>query len=169
MSKKRENAIPRTPIWEGRLLSPPVTLSVTVLLNSTPQTKTIHSRVSLSTVSHLKKVLITYKEALLTTQILPILKINGLKTGGDFPIGPVVRTPPANAGGGGSISGPGRPTFLRATKPVCHNYGACAPRARAPQQETPLQWEACAASLESSPCWLQREKSSRNNEDPVQP
>ena len=58
--------------------------------------------------SHLKKVLITHKEALLTIQILPILRINGLKTGGDFPIGPVIRNPPANAGGRGSISGPGR-------------------------------------------------------------
>ena len=46
------------------------------------------------------------------------------------------------------------PTCRGATKPVHHNYWACAlepashnywaraPRARAPQQEKPLQWEA---------------------------
>ena len=56
------------------------------------------------------------------------------------------------------------PTCRRATKPMHHNYWACAlelashnywsphattteahvPRAHAPQQEKPLQWEACA-------------------------
>ena len=29
-----------------------------------------------------------------------------------------------------------------ALEPVCHNYWACAPRAPAPQQEKPPQWEA---------------------------
>ena len=32
------------------------------------------------------------------------------------------------------------------------------PRARAPQQEKPLLWEACAPQLESSPHLLQLEK-----------
>ena len=51
------------------------------------------------------------------------------------------------------------PTYRRATKPVSHNYWARepqllsphattteahVPRARAPQQEKPPQWEACA-------------------------
>ena len=36
-------------------------------------------------------------------------------------------------------------TCQGATKPVCHNW------AQAPQQEKPLQWEACALQLESSP------------------
>ena len=34
------------------------------------------------------------------------------------------------------------PTCREATKPVRHNYWACAPRPRAPQQEKPRQWEA---------------------------
>ena len=36
------------------------------------------------------------------------------------------------------------PTGHEATKPVHHNYWARAPRARAPQQEKPPQWEAHA-------------------------
>ena len=54
------------------------------------------------------------------------------------------------------------PTCRGATKPVSHNYWACAlepashncwahvPGARAPQQEEPQQWEACAPQ-QSSP------------------
>ena len=60
------------------------------------------------------------------------------------------------------------PTCRGATKPVCHNYWACAleptshnywahaPRARAPQKEKPPQWEAHA--MKSSPRSLQLEK-----------
>ena len=55
------------------------------------------------------------------------------------------------------------PTCLRATKPVRHNYWACAleplsnnywaraPRAHAPQQEKPLQWEAHAPQRRAAP------------------
>ena len=54
-------------------------------------------------------------------------------------------------------------TCRRATKAVYHNYGACAleptshnywahtPRAQAPQQEKPLQWEACAPQWRVAP------------------
>ena len=46
---------------------------------------------------------------------------------GDFPGGAVVKNPPANAGDTGSSPGPGRSHMLRgATKPVRHNYWACA-------------------------------------------
>ena len=68
------------------------------------------------------------------------------------------------------------PTCFRATKPVLHNYWACAlepgkhnsrahvpqllkplsPRACAPQQEKPPQWEACPSQLQSSPSSLQK-------------
>ena len=71
------------------------------------------------------------------------------------------------------------PTCLGATNPG-HSYWACAleprshncwahmlqllkpgcPWARAPQRETPLQWEDCMLQLERSPC---------SNEDPAQP
>ena len=62
------------------------------------------------------------------------------------------------------------PTCRGATKPVHHNYWACAlarepqllspratttearaPRARAPQQEKPSQWEACAPQQRVAP------------------
>ena len=78
------------------------------------------------------------------------------------------------------------PTCLGATKPMCHNYWACALepgspnyvpkllkpfclRAHEPQQEKPLQWEACTPQLESSLCLPQLEKNMCGNEDPAQP
>ena len=51
----------------------------------------------------------------------------------DFPGGPVVENPPANAGDVGSVPGLGRSYMLRATKPMHHNYRV--PGARALQQE----------------------------------
>ena len=44
----------------------------------------------------------------------------------DFLGGPVVKNPPANAGDLGSIPGPGRSHMLQGSKPICHNYWACA-------------------------------------------
>ena len=78
------------------------------------------------------------------------------------------------------------PTCGRATKPMCHNYWACAPepenhnywvcsqqllklappRACAPQQE---QWEAYVPQLDSSPGSPPLEKSPRSNKDPTKP
>ena len=69
------------------------------------------------------------------------------------------------------------PTCLGVTEPVSHNYWVCAleprgrsyqacvPGAHALQQEKTLQWEACAARLESSPRLLKLEKSPGCNED----
>ena len=72
---------------------------------------------------------------------------------------------------------------------MLHNYGACdlglgshncwayymlqllkptLPKAHAPQQERPQQWDVCALHLESSPYLLQLEKSPHSNEDPAQ-
>ena len=48
------------------------------------------------------------------------------KTTRHFPGGAVVKTPPANAGDMGSSPGPEDPTCRGATKPVRHNYWACA-------------------------------------------
>ena len=79
-----------------------------------------------------------------------------------FPAGAVVENPPANAGDTGSIPGLGRshmpwsnearaPQLLslcsRAREPQLLSLRAttteaCVPRARAPQLEKPLQWEA---------------------------
>ena len=76
-----------------------------------------------------------------------------------------------------------------ATRLVCHRCWACAleprshnywahtlqilkpthPRACAPQQEKPLQWEDRAPQLESNPYLLQLEKSPNSNDDPAQP
>ena len=70
-----------------------------------------------------------------------------------FPDGSVVKNPPANAGDMGSIPDLGRSHMPRATRPVCHNYWACAlepeitasepacPRAHALQLEKPPQKE----------------------------
>ena len=44
----------------------------------------------------------------------------------DFPGGALVKNLPSNAGDIGPSPGPGDPICHRATKPVCHNYGACA-------------------------------------------
>ena len=43
------------------------------------------------------------------------------------------------------------PTCLRATKPVSHNYWACASGACAPQRERPRQWEARAPRWRVAP------------------
>jgi len=86
---------------------------------------------------------------------------------GDFPGGPVVKDPPANAGDMGLIPGLGRSHVLGATKPVCHNYWACTlqllkhlrARAHALQEEKSSQWETCTPQLEgSSPHMPQLEK-----------
>ena len=65
-------------------------------------------------------------------------------------------------------------TCCRATKPVHRNYWACAlepgspdygaqvPRARAPQQEKPLQGEACGPQLEKHHTQQQRPRAAKN-------
>ena len=50
------------------------------------------------------------------------------------------------------------PTCRRATRPVSHNYQACASGACAPQQERPRQWEARAPRWKSGPRLLQLEE-----------
>ena len=57
---------------------------------------------------------------------LHLNKIVKEKNFGGFPGGAVVGNPPANAGDTGSIPGPGRSHMPGATKPVRHNYWACA-------------------------------------------
>ena len=95
-----------------------------------------------------------------------------------FPGGSVVKNPPANEGDWGSCLAPGDPTCPGATKPLGHNYKACAqeprsrnywslrPRAHALQQERPPQWEALTPQLESSFHSLKLEKSPSSNEHP---
>ena len=81
------------------------------------------------------------------------------------------------------------PTCFGAAKPMCHNYRACAlesknrnywdlkpqllkpvcPRAHAPQQEKPMQWEGQILQLEGSLSLPQLEKIPRSNEDSAQP
>ena len=72
------------------------------------------------------------------------------RTGMDFPGGTVDRNPPANAGHMGSTLVWGDSTCWRATKPVHHSYWARVPRAHAPEQERPPQWEAGALQLEKA-------------------
>ena len=73
------------------------------------------------------------------------------------------------------------PTCCGATKPVCHSCWACAlepashnywdrePRARAPQQEKPLEWEAHAPQRRVAAAHHKYRKPTRSNEDPTQP
>ena len=81
------------------------------------------------------------------------------------------------------------PTCHRATKPVHHNYWACAlepashnywsprdttteacvPRARAPRQNKPPQWEARAPQRRVTPTRRNQRKPVCSNEDPTQP
>ena len=51
------------------------------------------------------------------------------------------------------------PTYCRATKPIHHNYWACALELML-HNEKPQQWEAHAPQLESTPCPPQLEKAS---------
>ena len=68
----------------------------------------------------------------------------------DFPGGPLVKNPPANSGDTGSILGPGRSHMPRGSG--AHVPQLLSPRCPpcAPQQEKPLQWEACASQLEGA-------------------
>ena len=89
----------------------------------------------------------------LLSNFIQFKTINSLRKG-HFPGGAVVKNPPANAGTRVRALAREDPTCRGATKPmhhnywacalepVSHNYWACAPRAHAPQQEKPLQWEA---------------------------
>ena len=43
------------------------------------------------------------------------------------------------------------PTYCEATKPMPHNYWACAHRTRDPQQKKPPQWEASAPQRRVDP------------------
>ena len=71
----------------------------------------------------------------------------------------MVENPPANAGDTGSIPGPGRshmPQSNEARVPQLLSLRAAttearAPRARAPQQEKPPQWEARAPQQRVAP------------------
>ena len=94
----------------------------------------------------------------------------------DFPGGAVVKNPPASAGDMGSSPGPGRshmpqsnqvraPQLLslrsRAHEPQLLSPRAtttegCVPRARAPQQEKPLQWKAREPQQRVAPAQLEK-------------
>ena len=73
-----------------------------------------------------------------------------------FPGGTVVKNPPANEGDTGLSPDPGRSHVLWATKPMCHNYWACAlepasysPWAHVPQLLKPVHPRACTPQLVS--------------------
>ena len=107
----------------------------------------------------------------------------------DFPGGAVVKNPPANAGDTGSSPGPGRshmpwsgwapvPQLLslhsrahepQLLSPRATTTKAHAPGARAPQQEKPPQWDACARQRGVAPARRNLEKPARSNKDPTQP
>ena len=61
------------------------------------------------------------------------------------------------------------PTCHGATKPVSHNYWACASGACAPKRERPRQWEAHTPQWRVAPICRNWRKPSHRNEDPTQP
>ena len=68
----------------------------------------------------------------------------------DFPDGPAVKNPPANAGDVGSIPGPGKFHMLWgnwAHEPVPQLLEPLCPRAHALKREKPPQWEAHTLQL----------------------
>ena len=56
-----------------------------------------------------------------------------------------------------------------ALEPTSHNYWARAPRARAPQQEKPPQWEARAPQRRVTPAHRNQRKAAHSNKDQMQP
>ena len=61
------------------------------------------------------------------------------------------------------------PTCHGATRPVSHNYWACASGACALQQERPRRWKARARRWRVAPTCRKKRKPSHRNEDPMQP
>ena len=98
------------------------------------------------------------------------LLVSNLKNSGngDFPDGPVVKNPPANAGDTGSILGPGTkiPHAVGHLSPYTTPTEATCPRVCAPQKKKPLWWETCAPCLESSSHSLQLEKACAQQQRP---
>ena len=82
--------------------------------------------------------------------------------GRDFPGGPGVKNPPANAGHMDLISGLGRSHMLWSSE--VHTPGG-----RAPQQEEPPQRAACALRPESSPALSNQRQPTCSSEGPAQP
>ena len=54
-------------------------------------------------------------------------------------------------------------------EPLSHNYWAHVPRARAPQQKKPPQWEARASQRRVAPARRNYRKPVHSYEDPTQP
>ena len=85
-----------------------------------------------------------------------------------FPGGAVVKSPPADAGDTGSSPGPGRSHMRGATKPMRHNYWACALEpvshnywARVPQVLKPARLESVLCNKRSH----RNEKPTHHNEE----
>ena len=101
----------------------------------------------------------------------------------------MVKNPPANAGDMGSSPGLGRSHMPRSNSahvpqllslhprapepqllsPRATTTEARMPRARAPQQEKPPQWEACALQRRIAPALHNQRKAACSNEGPMQP
>ena len=82
-----------------------------------------------------------------------------------FPGDSVVKSPPANSGGVGSIPGPGDSMCCRVTRPMATNVAPALRRAPAPW------WGGCynEKHVSGGPRLPPLEKSSHSNEDPAQP
>ena len=69
----------------------------------------------------------------------------------DVPGGPLVKNLPAMAEDMDSIPSLGTSHMPPRSWATCNNYEPACPRARAPQQEEPPQWEVWAPQPESGP------------------
>ena len=101
-----------------------------------------------------------YSHKNLHTKVHSSIMYNNLKWEQDFPSGAVDRSPSAMPGTQVRFLVQEDSTCHEATKPMSHNYWACAP-----QQEKPLQWEARALQ-QSSPCSPQLEKAHAKQQRP---
>ena len=87
----------------------------------------------------------------------------------DFPGGPVVKNPPANAGHMGLIPGSARSHMLWSNKACMPKLLSWTPRAWAWQQEKPQQREAHALQRRVALARQNQRKPEYSNEDPAQP
>ena len=94
----------------------------------------------------------------------------------DFPAGPVVKNLPTNARDLGLIPALGRfhmpqgnLTFVPQLLRLGSSPRSAITEAHVPQEEKPLQWEAWALQLESSPHLTQLEKAHAQQQDPAHP
>ena len=80
----------------------------------------------------------------------------------DFPGGPVIKNPPADAGDRGWSLVGDNSACCGATDSAYHSYWSWGPGACAPQREKPLWWETHAGQLEKALAQQLRPRAAKN-------